>query len=152
MGVDNAETEMLYAPGNGNLLTGNFIEQMVDFKIESAGQDLIFSRTYNSELNKESTILGNGWISNLDTRIKSFDENFGRVIADLLNVREDAGIENKIVSRITYNTKFEYLVDSEGKRIEKDIAGIKWNKIKIINTGVEGFVASSYIRKVQVLQ
>ncbi|MEN8905255.1 MAG: VWA domain-containing protein, partial [Clostridiales bacterium] len=151
IGMDNLETQMLYSPDNANLLTGNFTEQKTDFTIKSSGQDLEFTRTYNSELNNESSILGNGWTTNLDTKVRVFDKNFGRVIASVLNVRETAGIgiENTILTKVTYNTKFEYILDENGERIIEDVEDDKyqWAKIRILNSGIEGYVADKYIRE-----
>lgn len=58
------------------------------------------------------------------------------VNVESLNMREQAGVDQRLLASIPQNTELEVL---EGK----DVEGVKWTKVKY--NDIEGFVLSEYI-------
>ncbi|MEN6314097.1 MAG: RHS repeat-associated core domain-containing protein [Clostridiaceae bacterium] len=137
-GYDSEEAKALYSKAHTNLLTGNFIEQASDIKINSTGPDLEILRTYNSEAGNEKTMLGNGWRLNYDSHAEAVSQ-YSKVIASALNVRTDAGIENTRIAVLAYGT-IVYLTGEE----KTDSLGRTWCKI-ILPDQRTGYIAKWYI-------
>lgn len=58
------------------------------------------------------------------------------VNVESLNMREQAGVDQRLLASIPQNTELEVLE-------EKDVEGVKWTKVKY--NDIEGFVLSEYI-------
>ena len=133
-GMDFEDAKKLYANTNANLLTGNFVQKIVDAKIYSQGIDLNFERVYNSDAGGEKTIIGNGWRTNYDTSAKDVT-NSGKVIVNVLNVRDAVGTGN-IITTVSQNTKLTYLEPATTYPYNSR----DWRLVQL-SDGTSGFVA-----------
>lgn len=141
-GIDSKEAQEWITTASINLLTGNYIYGETDLELEGNGNNLSFSRTYNSLCSNDTSILGKGYHTNLDMKVDKQESSsgnevqVGKVDAGRLNVREDAGSDNKIIGSLSRGTTVKVLGT-------KEVSNKLWYKIKYKNK--EGYVASWYI-------
>ena len=130
-----------FSPGSS---ISNFTEQVEDIRIESNVLPMSFSRTYNSGLNYEKTMVGNGWRTNYDSSVSKVQES-GKVIAGALNVREEPWGE--ISTQISKNTIVKYLYKNAA--LQSD--GRYWHYVQLPD-GTKGYVAAWYIQDITGLE
>ena len=141
-GIDSKEAQEWMTTASTNLLTGNYVYDETDIALEGPGNNLSFTRTYNSLSADESSILGKGYHTNLDMKVEKKesssgnDVQIGKVDVSRLNVREDAGTDYKIIGGLSRGTTVKVLGTKEN-------AGKTWYKIKYKNK--DGYIASWYI-------
>lgn len=141
-GIDSKEAQEWMTTASTNLLTGNYVYDETDIALEGPGNNLSFTRTYNSLSANESSILGKGYHTNLDMKVEKKesssgnDVQIGKVDVSRLNVREDAGTNHKIIGGLSRGTTVKVLGT-------KEAAGKTWYKIKYKNK--DGYIASWYI-------
>lgn len=116
-GIENEQAKRLYMSTHANILTGNFIEQQSDIKIESPGLEIELIRTYNSNKGHERTMLGYGWMLNYETSMKDVEDTSGIVTASALNVREYP--YGRILTVVTRDSKLIYI-----QKMFKTVVGI----------------------------
>ena len=154
-GTDNRKALMLYTKNNCNLLTGNYIDNVADITVKSSGQDIVFERTYNSDIGDKNTIIGNGWRTNFDTKLETADVKVGTVKVDGLNVRTGAGTNNPIVQtssgtdlKLAYGSVVTITGDTE-----IDNNGRVWYEVSF-NVGTteytNKYIASWYVSKKEI--
>ena len=141
-GIDSKEAQEWMTTASTNLLTGNYVYDETDIEMLGNGNNLTFTRTYNSLSADEDSILGKGYRTNLDTKVEKKESSegeqvqIGKVDTGRLNVREDAGTDKKKIGEL-----------SRGKTIKvldtKEVNGQLWYKINYKDK--EGYVASWYI-------
>ena len=73
---------------------------------------------------------------NTEKTEKTPAKKMATVNVESLNLREQAGADQRLLASIPQNTKLEVLE-------EKDVEGVKWTKVKY--NDIEGFVLSEYI-------
>ena len=136
-GLDYDDAKRLYGKTHVNLLTGNYINQVTDMKIEGPVMSLSFTRTYNSDLGYQKTALGYGWRTNFDTEVKDIDsENTARVTARVLNLRESP--YGKIIGTLKQDTEVYYL----GEAVLN--GGLNWRPV-LTSDGRWGYAAVNYL-------
>lgn len=141
-GIDSREAQEWITTASTNLLTGNYIYDETDIEMLGNGNNLMFTRTYNSLSADEDSILGKGYRTNLDTKVEKKESSsgeqvqVGQVDTGRLNVREGAGTDKKIIGGLTRGKTIKVL-DTE------EVNNQLWYKIKY--NGKDGYVASWYI-------
>ena len=90
---------------------------------EKTGKEVAEGIKKNNEEKKENTK-------------KTPAKKIATVNVESLNLREQAGVDQRLLASIPQNTELEVLE-------EKDLDGVKWTKVKYNNR--EGFVLSEYI-------
>ena len=141
-GIDSKEAQEWITTASTNLLTGNYVYSKTDLSLEGPGNNLEFTRTYNSLSGNESSILGKGYHTSLDMEVEKKDSSSGeqvqtgRVDVSRLNVREDAGTDKRIIGGISRGTLVKVLGT-------KEISGRLWYKIKYKEK--DGYIAGWYI-------
>ncbi|WP_209812902.1 S-layer homology domain-containing protein [Ammoniphilus resinae] len=153
-GLDFEEVRQWMTQASSNLLTGNYMEQHADLKVESPGIDLVFERTYNSLSSQDQTVLGNGWRMNFDSKLED-KANEGVVKPSVLNVRNGAYVKGGtasesvtgfVIGQVTAGTT----VDILQKDAVTDKQGRKWHKVSYKNK--EAFVAEWYVKETNVAE
>ncbi|WP_281882896.1 RHS repeat-associated core domain-containing protein [Paenibacillus sp. YYML68] len=141
-GLDFEEIQRWMTYASSNLLTGNYVEQYEDFKVEEVKNPIRFERTYNSLASNTKGIMGNGWQTNLEAGIK-ITSNKGNVSASSLNVRTKP--YGTVIGHLSYGSNVEILQKDD----QTDQDGGKWHKIKyddrLKGKEVEAYVASWHI-------
>ncbi|MDU5272671.1 MAG: SH3 domain-containing protein [Finegoldia magna] len=102
-------------------------------------------RTQKSKDKKESEKTGKEVAERIEKNNEGKKENTGKkpakktatVNVESLNLREQAGADQRLLASIPQNTELEVLE-------EKDVDGVKWTKVKY--NDMEGFVLSEYIK------
>lgn len=141
-GIDSREAQEWLTTASTNLLTGNYVYDETDIALEGNGNNLSFTRTYNSLSASEDSILGKGYHTNLDMKVEKqesssgADVQIGKVDVSRLNVREDAGTSHKIIGGLSRGTTVKVLGT-------KEASGQIWYKIKYKKK--DGYIASWYI-------
>ncbi len=141
-GIDSKEAQEWMTTASTNLLTGNYVYDETDIALEGPGNNLSFTRTYNSLSANESSILGKGYHTNLDMKVEKQESSsggniqVGKVDVSRLNVRAGAGADKKIIGGL-----------SRGKTVKvlgtEEVSGKTWYKIKYKNK--DAYVAGWYI-------
>lgn len=141
-GIDSEEAQEWMTTASTNLLTGNYVYDETDIALEGPGNNLSFTRTYNSLSANESSILGKGYHTNLDMKVEKQESSsggniqVGKVDVSRLNVRAGAGADKKIIGGL-----------SRGKTVKvlgtEEVSGKTWYKIKYKNK--DAYVAGWYI-------
>ncbi|MFZ5988353.1 MAG: S8 family serine peptidase, partial [Bacillota bacterium] len=143
----------LYDKSGVNKVSGNYLTQVEDFRIDSPAIDLEVIRTYNSSdvEYKDAAVTEDGWRFNFETSIKDIKGEMLKVTASTLNLREEPGN----LSSLTYTDPVEWdIIQSlaNGSYVKKAGAEItvgssKWYKV-ITKNGVTGWVSARYVKAV----
>lgn len=141
-GIDSREAQEWITTASTNLLTGNYVYDETDIEMLGNGNNLVFTRTYNSLSADEDSILGKGYRTNLDTKVEKKESSsgdqiqVGKVDTGRLNVRAGAGTDQKIIGGLTRGKTIKVLATEE-------VNNQLWYKIDY--KGKDGYVASWYI-------
>lgn len=140
LGKDTVAARKMYLDNHVNIVTGNYMDQVVDIRINSTGIDFVLERTYNSAAREDSSHLGKGWRLNYDTYVEPLETGIYKVIASSLNVRnapwgtiKGGLLEGTLVSIV------------DGTEITE--GGIIWVQLKT-NNGEVLWVAKKYLQQV----
>ncbi|MBA4320149.1 MAG: hypothetical protein C0412_17250, partial [Flavobacterium sp.] len=137
-GLDYNNARSLYLKSNVNILTGNFIQNITDIKLDNPAISLLLERTYNSDSGNEKTIIGNGWRLNYDTKIRIMESGtYATVTASTLNVRDPQSMN--IITSLSNGAKVKY--------IQKNINGTNWHSV-MTSDGRTGLVSASGVQDV----
>lgn len=134
-GMDNRYSNEWITGAGTNLLTGSYMESHKDIQITSNGYDLAFERTYNSNSNKDDSIIGKGFRTNFDAKIEE-KVSSAKVTASILNVRSGPGTNNVSIGQVSNGTTLEVL--------EKNVNGSDWHKVSF-NGYANAYVSASYV-------
>ncbi|HEY9059584.1 MAG TPA: kelch repeat-containing protein [Pseudobacteroides sp.] len=155
LGRDKAETRKMYINDHVNIVTGNYMEQAQDVKIDSSGIDITLDRTYNSASNTDLSPIGwgvgKGWKFNFQTCIEKLDSmtTYKVKAPHGLNVRKASpqgnclGLSGQPIISFADGS---IVTTVDASSVVKD--GYEWVKIRYENQ--DCFIAKNYLTRLPV--